>query len=121
MVSVDELVSKCLENISNVSPEKLVRHVLSCITERLVKEMKNISRIVVDNGIKYQYMIYLETYDRGTYNDLVNLLKGALDEIANKLPENLRTAYGRPMLVDWGDEKYMLFSKEYVAVKYVLE
>ncbi|NPA70259.1 MAG: hypothetical protein GXO26_05560 [Crenarchaeota archaeon] len=121
MVSVDEIVSKCLEDIANVSKEKVVRHVLSCITERTAKSMNNVKRIVIDNGMKYQYMIYLEVYDKSTFGEVVELLKKAIDKVVEQLPQDLKNNFPRPSLVDWGEEKYLLFSKEYVAVKYVLE
>ncbi|NPA23778.1 MAG: hypothetical protein GXO23_05755 [Crenarchaeota archaeon] len=121
MASLEDVVTRCLEGITNVSKEKVIRHVLSCVTEKLVKSVGKAKRIVVDNGIRYHYMIYLETYDKSTYNDLIDMLSKAIDRIVDSLPEDLKKVFTRPAVVDWGEEKYLLFSKEYVAVKYVLE
>ncbi len=117
-MSEGDIITQCLENVGSLSSEKATRQFLLCITQKLSD--KNIKRIVVDNGTKYNMMIYLEVHDKELYKNIIDKIVNVLDKILesrneiSKLVQNYK-------VINWVNESYVILSKEYVVVKYVLE
>jgi len=117
-MSERDIVNSCVKDLDMSNIEKAVRQLLTCVIGKVASS--DVKKIVVDNGTKYHMMIYLEVHDRDKYRDIVDKILKSLEE-ASKIDERLRNVISNIKVIDWGSESYILLSKEYVVVKYVLE
>ncbi|GEM_PF-2888146 len=113
-------VDECLKNIDKSSETKAVRQFLSCIGDVVAKQFQDkVKKIVIDNGAKYHYVLYLEVYSKDILGQVVDLVKDGIAKLGETDPK-IGEYVKNMKICDWGDEKYIMLSKEYVIVKYVL-
>jgi hypothetical protein len=86
------------------------RRFISCILSGL-----NIKYLVVDNGIKYQAMYYIETKAENA-KDVVNTVISCIEESSKSLPNELRD-YLKPRVKSFDDTYVIMFNNEYITVK----
>ncbi len=77
--------------------------------------------MAIDNGLKYNFMIYVETTSKDEMKKLIDYLNKALDALTKLVPQNLANYLAERRILDWGEETYLLLSKEFVVVKYVIK
>ncbi|PLC67422.1 hypothetical protein B7L70_08740 [Vulcanisaeta sp. EB80] len=86
------------------------RKFITCILNGL-----NIKFMVIDNGIKYQAMFYVET----TSEDIKNLLSRVVDcfnDTIKSLPNELRD-YLKPRVKSFDDTYVIMFNNEFITIK----
>ncbi len=113
-------VDECLRSVDKSNETRAVRQFLACIGDLVVKKFQDkVKKIVVDNGAKYHYVLYLEVYSKDVLGEIVNMIKDGITKLG-ELDPRLGEYVGNMKICDWGEEKYIMLSKEYVIVKYVL-
>ncbi len=115
-MNVEELVRKCCEKLDLSSENKAVRQFLQCfLTEAKIRH------IVVDNGLRYNFLVYIEACSKSELRDIIEVLEKSLEHLAKNSPGNLGNYVLNKRVLDWGSEIYLLLSKEFVVVKYVIK
>ncbi len=113
-------IESCLQNIDTSSEVKATRQFLTCLGEVLSKKYQNnVKAVVVDNGVKYNYVLYLEVYSKDVLDNVLREVEEGLRKLQSASP-SLQEYLKNMKVQDWGNEKYIMLSKEYVIVKYVL-
>ena len=115
-MKVDAVVEKCLSNIDFTSENKAVRQFLQCVVSEL-----GLKYVVVDNGLRYNFLVYLEVETREKLDEVFKTLQEAIESFAGKAPESVAKYIRDRTVVEWPGERYILFGKEYVIVKHVVK
>ena len=102
---INQCINECREDKSN--PQKYIRALITCIVNKL-----GFKPIIVNPGPKFNYVIYLEFRSKNDYEDAFNKLNNCFNELKKIEGFNFK-------VIDWGVERYIMFSKEYLILKLV--
>jgi len=116
LVNIEDIAGKCMSNLDLSSESKAVRQFLQCVVSNLGAKY-----IVVDNGLKYDYLVYVEVSSKEDVKKIADLILTALDRLARSLTGSISDYVSKRKVLDWGTEIYLLLSKEFVVVKYVIK
>jgi hypothetical protein len=86
------------------------RKFISCILNGL-----NLKPLVIDNGIKYQAMYYVETTGEHI-KDVLNQVLNCINESASSLPDKIRD-YLKPRVKSFDDTYVIMFNNEFITIK----
>ncbi len=112
MSSLNHIVNECLPS-ENTDKHRFVRSLMTCIIAKL-----KLKPIVIDNGSKFNYVIYIESRSKHEADETFNKILEILKEVENKV-DKYRDYLSNRRVVVWNAEKFIMFEKEYIIVKAV--
>ena len=102
---INQCVEECKEDKSN--PQKYIRSLITCIVNKL-----GLKPIIINPGLKFNYVIYLEFRSKDEYENTFKKLSECFNELKKVEGFDYK-------IIDWGVERYIMFSKEYLILKLV--
>ena len=112
MLSLDHIINECLPS-EDTDKHRFVRSLMTCIVAKL-----RLRPIVIDNGLKFNYVIYIESKSKHETDETFNKILEILKEVENKINKHRDYLSNRRVVV-WNAEKFIMFEKEYIIVKTV--
>ena len=115
-MNIKDIAKKCAENLDLSSENKAVRQFLQCVLSQI-----GVKHVAIDNGLRYNFLIYIEVSSKSDMKRLIDDINRALDILVKVTPQNLTEYLSKRKILDWKNEVYLLLSKEFVVVKYVIK